>query len=314
MENLRLGKLKEIELRKKWKLEKEFTNWLVEKENLLLLSEEVGIDIKLIKTEADVGDFSVDILAEEENTGKKIIIENFLEKTDHDHLGKIITYASGHDAEYIILITKEIKEEHRQAIDWLNNHTDENINFFAIKIELWQIGDSSIAPKFDIISKPNDWFKTLKKAVGSGELSELALKELEFSNRFRDYCRENNIGFTIYSPQPGAPAYFTITSLVSPNSWVAMKMNNREKKLTIDARIGDLELFNNIKNKYSEELKKEFGKEFSWTPHNIGGNAGKYIDFDINNMREWENYFSWAKEFSEKLYKYFSKYIKELNK
>ena len=89
-----LSKLKKIDLREEWKHEAlDFTNWLAENENLQLLSEEIGIEISLVQTEARVGKFSVDILAEEENTGRKIVIENQLDMTNHDHLGKIITYA-----------------------------------------------------------------------------------------------------------------------------------------------------------------------------------------------------------------------------
>ena len=114
-----------------WKNESsDFTAWLSRKENLDLLGEEIGIDISLIKTEVNVGRYNVDILAEEENTGRKIIIENQLENTNHDHVGKIITYAAGYDAEIIIWIVKDARDEHKQAIDWLNRHTDQNVNFF----------------------------------------------------------------------------------------------------------------------------------------------------------------------------------------
>ena len=163
---MKLEKLKKIDLRKAWNHEAtDFTNCLAEEENLSLLSDEIGTDIKLIQTEASVGKFSVDILAEEENTGRKIIIENQLEMTNHEHLGKIITYASGYDAEIIIWIIKDVRDEHKQAVDWLNEHTDDKINFFAIKMELWQIGNSPFAPKFQIISKPNDWAKAIKKST-----------------------------------------------------------------------------------------------------------------------------------------------------
>lgn len=173
-----LGKLKKIDLRKAWKHEAiDFTSWLAQDENLTLLSDEIGIGIKLIKTEASVGNFNVDILAEEENTGRKIIIENQLEPTNHDHLGKLVTYASGYDAEIIVWIVEDVKDEHKQAIDWLNEHTDEKLNFFLIKMELWQIGDSSFAPKFQIISNPNDWAKTLKISTGILEqIQELCSK------------------------------------------------------------------------------------------------------------------------------------------
>ena len=129
-----LGKLKKIDLRKAWEHEAlDFTKWLAKEENLALLSEEIGVDLNLVETEASVGSFNVDILAEDSN-GRKVVIENQLEITDHDHLGKVLTYTSGYNAEIIIWIAKDIRDEHKQAIDWLNEHTDENINFFAIKI------------------------------------------------------------------------------------------------------------------------------------------------------------------------------------
>ena len=156
--NSLLGKLNQVDLRHIWVHEAlDFTQWLAKPDNLAILSDEIGIDITLTQTEAHVGRFNVDILAEEENTGRKIIIENQLEPTNHDHLGKLITYASGYDAEIVIWIVEDARDEHTRAIDWLNEHTDENINFFLIKMELWQIGDSLPAPKFQIISQPNNW-------------------------------------------------------------------------------------------------------------------------------------------------------------
>lgn len=163
---MNLSKLEKVNLREVWKHEAtDFTNWLAKPENLELLSDEIGINITLIQTEASVGKFNVDILAEEENTSRKIVIENQLESTDHDHLGKIITYASGFDAEIIVWIVKSVRDEHKQAVDWLNEHTDEKINIFAIQMEVWQIADSPYAPKFQVIAKPNDWAKAVKKGA-----------------------------------------------------------------------------------------------------------------------------------------------------
>ena len=111
---MQLSKIKRVDLRKVWKHEAlDFTNWLAEPENLELLSEEIEIEISLIQTEASVGKFKVDILAEENNTGRKIVIENQLDSTDHDHLGKIITYASGFDAEIVIWIVQNVRDEHK---------------------------------------------------------------------------------------------------------------------------------------------------------------------------------------------------------
>ena len=179
--NATLGKLKKIELREAWKHEaSHFTQWLAQAENLRLLGDEIGFDIKLVQTEAEVGSFNVDILAEEENTGRKIIIENQLEVTNHDHLGKIITYASGYDAQVIVWVAKDVREEHRQAIDWLNEHTDDAIEFYLVQIELWQIEDSPYAPKFEIISKPNDWTKAVRSSTDTSQLTDTKVKQLEF--------------------------------------------------------------------------------------------------------------------------------------
>ena len=159
-----LSRLKKVELREAWRHEAmDFTNWLAKEDNLTLLGDEIGFDIQLTQTEAAVGSFSVDILAEEANTGNKIIIENQLEMTDHDHLGKIITYASGYDARVIVWVVKDAREEHRNAVDWLNEHTDENLEFYLVRIEVWQIENSPLAPKFEILSRPNDWAKAVKE-------------------------------------------------------------------------------------------------------------------------------------------------------
>ena len=200
---MKLGKLEKIsDLRSIWKHEaKDFTPWLAKEENLELLSEAVGIDIVLEEQESNVGDFSVDLYATEEGTGRKIIIENQLEETNHDHLGKIITYASGKDAEVIIWIVKKARDEHRKAIEWLNQHTDENSAFFLIEIEVWRINDSEPAPKFSIIERPNDWAKAMKK---SASLSESASLKQEFWQEFNNHADSNAAfvkNFKLRTPQ-----------------------------------------------------------------------------------------------------------------
>ena len=155
---MKLDKLVQIsDLREVWKNEAtDFTPWLAKEENLSLLSEAIGIDMVLEEKESSVGSFSVDLFAKEEGTGRNIIIENQLEDTNHDHLGKLITYASGKNAEVVIWIVKRARDEHRQAIEWLNSHTDDTAAFFLIEIELWKIGSSMPAAKFNIVERPND--------------------------------------------------------------------------------------------------------------------------------------------------------------
>ncbi len=160
-----LKKLEEIkDLRTIWANEaSDFTPWLSEEDNIALLSDAIGIDITVDETESSVGDFNVDISASETGTDRKIIIENQLEDTNHDHLGKLITYASGKDADIVIWIVKYAREEHRAAIEWLNNHTDDKIGFFLCEIKLYRIGNSEPAVKFEVIEQPNNWTKTVKK-------------------------------------------------------------------------------------------------------------------------------------------------------
>ena len=144
---MELGYLEKIEdLRLVWKNEAyDFTPWLAEEDNMNILGDTIGIDISEISTESSVGGFSADIVAKETGTDRIIVIENQLEDTNHDHLGKIITYASGKNASIIIWIVKNAREEHRKAIEWLNENMDENIDFFLIQIELWKIGESPCA-------------------------------------------------------------------------------------------------------------------------------------------------------------------------
>ena len=187
-----LGRLEKVELRNYWKDEaRDFTPWLAEDDNINLLGETVGMELEVQEQEAKVGTFSADILCKDINTDRCVIIENQLEKTDHDHLGKVITYCSGLDAYTAIWIAKTFDEEHRAAIDWLNSITDDNYNFFGIEVRLFKIGDSALAPQFDIVAKPNNWSKQVKKQVsGSTETENL---RLEYWSSFYDYVDKKDL-------------------------------------------------------------------------------------------------------------------------
>ncbi len=170
---INLGTLEEIkDLREVWSHEAhDFTPWLAK--NISILGDEVGIDISIEETESSVGDFNVDIFATDADTGKKIIIENQLEETDHNHLGKLITYASGKSADLVIWLVRKARPEHRAAIEWLNNHTDEGVGFILCEIKVFRIGNSEPAPKFEIIEQPNNWVKEMKKPSGTNKRTVL---------------------------------------------------------------------------------------------------------------------------------------------
>lgn len=179
-----LSRLEEIkDLRTVWPHEAlDFTPWLSQDDNISLLADAIGLDIAVDETESSVGDFNVDIFASETGTDRKIIIENQLEDTNHDHLGKLITYASGKSADVIVWVVKHAREEHKAAIEWLNNHTDEKIGFFLCEIKLYRIGTSEPAVKFEVIEKPNDWTKEVKKSESANVLLPATSSYLKFKN------------------------------------------------------------------------------------------------------------------------------------
>ena len=158
-----IGKLTEVDVRELWKHEQyDFSNWLAKEENLEYLNDIIGLTLTDVDKEVYVGPYRCDIVAKDETSGITVIVENQLEGTNHDHLGKIITYASGLNAKVMIWIVKEAKEEHRAAIEWLNNNTNNDVNFFLIEIHAYKIGNSDPAPKFEVVEKPNDFVKRSK--------------------------------------------------------------------------------------------------------------------------------------------------------
>lgn len=305
---MNLGKLEKVPLRKAWNHEAfDFTNWLATEENLRILSDEIGIDIKLTQTEANVGNFNVDILAETENTGKKVIIENQLEPTDHDHLGKLITYASGYDAEIIIWIVDNVRDEHKKAIDWLNEHTDEDINFFLIRMELWKIGDSPYAPKFLLVSQPNDWAKTIKKSVNTISLTDTKVLQLEFWNKFKEYA-QNKI--TKLKLRKTYPQHWYDISLGMSEAHLSLSALPTDKIIRCEVWIGDnKDLFRQFQNN-KDSIEQDLGEKLNWMdlPNKKARRILITKEADINDTSKWENYFEWLLSQAEKFYKIFPKY------
>ena len=307
-----LAKLQKIDLRDVWGIEPDFTNWLAQKENLDLLGEEIGVDIKPIKTEANVGQFKVDILAEEESSGRKIIIENQLEDTNHDHLGKIITYASGYDAEIIIWVVRDVREEHQRAVEWLNEHTDEKTGYFLIKIELWQIGGSNPAPKFDVLVSPNEWAKAIKASPAGGELSDTKLQQLDFWTKFKGFVRAKDTRIRLQTPRP---QHWYDVSMGSSEAHVALTINTRENLLGCEIYISrNKELFKFLQER-KEEIEKEIGEQAEWVDAAVASRIKIKKEIpDLFSQSEAENYYVWLYEKTVQFQKVFGRYFREFNK
>lgn len=291
---MHLGNLYKVaDLRSVWKNEAyDFTKWLSKEKNIAILSNEIGIEIEVIDTEVPTGSFSADILALESGGDKKIIIENQLEKTDHDHLGKIITYASGHDAKTIIWIVKDVREEHRQAIDWLNEHTDSEINIFLCKIELWKIDDSRVAPKFQVVSSPNNWTKTLKRS-GNNKFSATQMIQYNYWEQLSYEIDEKYPN--LRSPNPYPQNFYTVYYFKNHLANISLIVNTVKKHLTTQIWIDDnKELFDFI-YVYKDEIEKDIGTELEWArlDNKKASRINVYKDFDIKKNNNWDEAIKW---------------------
>jgi len=195
-----LGTLEHVSPRSVWENEaRDFTPWLAS--NLNVLAAALGLDLELIGIEAAVGNYSCDIEALEKNTNRRVVIENQLEQTDHSHLGQLLTYAAGLDAAIVVWISTNVRDEHREAIDFLNRHTRDSVDFFAVALELVKIGDSQPAVVFRLAASPNAWAKTAA-AVTRPEITEKMIAYQAFFQPLMDELRETHRFTNARAAQP----------------------------------------------------------------------------------------------------------------
>ena len=205
-----LSRLKRVDLRHVWETEaQDFTPWLAQEENLAVLSEAIGIELEFEAQEKNVGPFRADILCRNLDSSEDeawVLIENQLERTDHNHLGQLLTYAAGLHTVTIVWIAASFSDEHRAAVDWLNEITEDKFRFFGLEVELWCIGDSPAAPKFNIISKPNDWSRSVSKAarkISEEGLNPTQRNYLKYWGALADYLKEHSKVFRPQKPLTG---------------------------------------------------------------------------------------------------------------
>lgn len=259
-----LGTLKRIDPRQEWPREAEnFTPWLAD--HLGVLGEALGLDMELIEREGAVGDFAADIVARDLGRDVLVVIENQLEGTDHSHLGQLLTYAAGLDAGVIIWVSREFREEHRQAIDWLNHNTATSVHFFGVVIELLKVDESRPAVNFKLVAFPNDWSR--KSRPGGREVSGKQALYQEFFQRLIDDLRENH-RFT--NARVGQPQnWYSFSSGTRGFSYgVSFAAGNRVRaELYIDA--GDEAhnsfAYDSLHNR-KEAFERDFGEALEWEP------------------------------------------------
>jgi len=305
-----LGKLEEItDLRTVWQNEAtEFTPWLAADENISLLADAVDLEIAVEETESNVGDFHVDIFATDAITSRRIIIENQLEDTNHDHLGKLITYAAGKSAEIIIWIVKHAREEHRAAVEWLNNNTDERIGFFLCEIKLYRIGDSAPAVKFDVIEKPNDWTKELRKVES---VSETQQERYNYWVAFQDYAFQKKLFAKNFKRRkPSTDNWFDF-SIGSSACVIRLTQIRQRNELGAELYIHNSKDLFRALHAHKDAIESESGLTFDWRelPDKKASRIviSKQVSFDDESARAEQ--FDWLIDVMLKLKKTFSRYL-----
>lgn len=303
-----LGTLKEItDLRSIWSHEAlNFTPWVAE--NVDLLADAVGLDITVDETESSVGDFNVDIYASETGTDRKIIIENQLEDTDHDHLGKLITYASGKGADVVIWVVKHAREEHKAAVEWLNNHTDDKIGFFLCEIKLFQIGDSQIAPAFTVVERPNDWTKEIRKTASANSTQQ---QRLEYWQAFNDYAFSDANFSRIFNKRKPTTDHWMDFSIGSSACHIAVSQIQKRKAVDVELYINDdKELFKSL-FAHKDEIEKNMEMELEWKelPERKASRILIEKTVDLDDRATWPEQFDYIMDTCIKMKRAFKRYL-----
>lgn len=304
-----LGKLSEMKnLREVWTHEAlDFTPWLARDENIALLADAVGLTINVDETESSVGSFHADILATEEDTGQKIIIENQLEDSNHDHLGKLITYAAGKSADIIIWIVKHARDEHKAAVEWLNNHTDEKIGFFLCEVKLFKIDDSAPAVRFEVVERPNEWAKEIRQ---SDSQSELKQNRYSYWEAFQNYAFQN-AGFAQNFRRVKSSVHHWLNFSAGSSAYhFSIKQVRKRNVLSVGLYIDDKNLyFALFQNKDSIESETELN--FNWRELPDKDESQIIIEKDVSfdNPSDQTSQFDWLISSMMKMKPVFKKYL-----
>jgi hypothetical protein len=292
---VKLARITKVNPREVWKHEAlDFTQWLAKEENISVLCEELEINLENVKPEAAAGRYNVDLVADDIDTKRKVIIENQLEPTDHKHLGQLLTYASAYDASIIIWVVTDYTEEHRQAIDWFNRNISENISFFLVQIEVYKIGESDPAPKFNIICEPNNWGKAVKKSGTGDAVSATKLLQMEFWEGLKAYAstRSTKVNFS-HAPQP--KHWFNI-SMGTSRCHIALTLNTQKSYIGCEIYIrNDKSLYDTFyKNK--DKIEASVGSELEWMelPDATASRILITLKTNPKDRKSWNDSFDWC--------------------
>lgn len=291
-----LSKLERVSLREAWKHEaSEFTPWLAEQDNLEALAQALGIsELELVATEHWVGDFKLDILCTDGD--QQVVIENQLDETDHKHLGQILAYAAGVSARKVIWIAESFRPEHIAALQFLNDNTTDDLSFFGVQVELWRIGDSPLAPKFEVVAKPNDWVKTgREQARAASSSSPTKQLQQKFWASLIDRLSKNAPNIR---PQKPRAQHWLSNSIGRSGFGLNITANTRDARLGVELWMPGEEAKQRFANLLAQRdaIEKQLGFELDW--QELPGAkacriASWYADASIEDESRWDEYLDW---------------------
>ena len=313
----KLGKMQRVNVREAWLNEaSHFTPWLASEEGLELLQETLDMELEVEATEQFVGPFKADILAKRTDTTDDhwVLIENQLERTDHRHLGQLLTYAAGLGAATIVWVAETFCEEHRAALDWLNDITSDKFEFFGLEIELWQIAGSPPAPMFNIVAQPNEWSREVKSSA-EGTVSDLKQQQLAYWQALRARLLEAK---SKIRPQKAHPQSWTTFAIGRSDTWLGACVNSQKKRVWAEfsfrgppGKVWFDELF-----AQREEVEHEFGGPLLW--ERLDGRKQSRVvihmsDADPTQDADWPRQHDWLIQQLEKLLAVFQERARALS-
>lgn len=291
-----LSKLDRVSLREAWRHEAgEFTPWLAEPDNLNALADSLGVsELVLVATEHWVGDFKLDILCTDGD--EQVIIENQLEETNHRHLGQILAYAAGVNAKKVIWVAEFFRPEHVAALQFLNDNTTDSLSFFGVQVELWRIGESPLAPKFEVVVKPNDWAKSgREQARAAATASPTKQLQQKFWMALVDRLSESAPQIR---PQKPRPQHWLSNSIGRSGFGLNITANTRDERLGVELWIPGTEAKKHFANLAAQraDIEGRLGFELDWQelPDAIACRiASWYPHASIEDETRWGEYLDW---------------------
>lgn len=294
-----LSKLARVPLREAWKHEAgEFTPWLAQTENLDALAQALGIsELELVSTEQRVGDFKLDILCTDGD--QQVIIENQLAETDHKHLGQILAYAAGIGARKVIWVTESFRPEHAAALRFLNDNTTDDLSFFGVQVELWRIGDSPLAPKFEVVVKPDDWVKTGRElARAASSASPTKQLQLKFWTALIERLAKKAPQIR---PQKPRPQHWLNNSIGRSGFNLNITANTRDARLGVELWMPGEEAKARFSRLIEQRaaIEQQLGFELDWQelPDAKGCRIATWLpDASIEDEGRWNDYLAWLEQ------------------